>query len=157
MLTRLAALLVFAGMIATLPAALAGCGAGAQDATPAPSASGAPGGAAAGGAAAGSTKMAPGLYDLEDGTVQAVGTVEYRDLEGGFWAVIGGTEAEGDVGKVVAVVANGDDYAQQLKELQGLSVIVFGTRLDGASTRMAGPEITATSVVATSDAAGPAE
>ena len=152
MLTRLAALVVFAGMIATLPAALAGCGAGAQDATPAPSASSDPGGAAAG-----STKMAPGLYDLEDGTVQAVGTVEYRDLEGGFWAVIGGTEAEGDVGKVVAVIANGDDHAQQLKELQGLSVIVFGTRLDGASTRMAGPEITATSVVAASDAAGPAE
>ena len=152
MLTRLAALVVFAGIIATLPAALAGCGAGAQDATPAPSTSSPPGGAAAG-----STKMAPGLYDLEDGTAQAVGTAEYRDLEGGFWAVIGGTEAEGDVGKVVAVIANGDDYAQQLKELQGLSVIVIGTRLDGASTRMAGPEITATSVVAASDAAGPAE
>ena len=152
MLTRLAALVVFAGIIATLPAALAGCGAGAQDATPAPSASSPPGGAAAG-----STKMAPGLYDLEDGTAQAVGTAEYRDLEGGFWAVIGGTEAEGDVGKVVAVIANGGDYAQQLKELQGLSVIVIGTRLEGASTRMAGPQITATSVVAASDAAGPAE
>ena len=152
MLTRLAALVVFAGIIATLPAALAGCGAGAQDATPAPSTSSPPGGAAAG-----STKMAPGLYDLEDGTAQAVGTAEYRDLEGGFWAVIGGTEAEGDVGKVVAVIANGGDYAQQLKELQGLSVIVIGTRLEGASTRMAGPQITATSVVAASDAAGPAE
>ena len=152
MLTRMAALIVFAGLIATLPAALAARGAGAQDAAPAPSASSAPGGSAAGG-----TKMAPGLFDLEDGTTQAVGTVEYRDLEGGFWAVIGGTEAEGDVGKVVAVIANGDDYAQQLKELEGLSVIVMGTRLEGASTRMAGPEITATSVVAASDAAGPAE
>ena len=152
MRTRLAALVVFAGLIATLPVSLAGCGAGAQDATPAPSASSAPGGSAAG-----STKMAPGLLDLEDGTVQAVGTVEYRDLEDGFWAVIGGTEAEGDVGKVVAVIANGDDYARQLKELQRLSVIVFGTRLDGASTRMAGPEITATCVVAASVAGGPAE
>jgi len=151
-LTRLAALVVFAGIIATVPAALAGCGAGAQDVTPAPSAS-----SASGGSAAGSTKMAPGLLDLEDGTVQAVGTVEYRDLEDGFWAVIGGTEAEGDVGKVVAVIANGDDYARQLKELEGLSVIVMGTRLEGASTRMAGPEITATSVVAASDSAGPAE
>ena len=152
MFKRIEGLLVFAAVIATLTAALAACGAGAADKTPAPSPSSTPAGAPAG-----STKMAPGLYDLEDGTVLAVGTVEYRDLEGGFWAVIGGTEAEGDVGKVVAVVANGDDYAQQLKELEGLSVIVKGTRLDGASTRMAGPEITATSVVAASDAAGPAE
>jgi hypothetical protein len=149
---RIAALLVFVAAIATLPAVLAACGAGAAVEPPASSASSTPGGAPAGG-----MKIAPGLYDLEDGTVQAVGTVEYRDLEGGFWAVIGGTEAEGDVGKVVAVVANGDEYAQQFKELEGLSAIVNGTRLDGASTRMAGPEITATSVVAASDAAGPAE
>ena len=108
-----------------------------------------------GGAASGS-RLAPGLYDLEDGTVQAVGTVEFRDLEGGFWAVIGGTEAEGDAGKTIAVIANGADYAQQLEDLKGLSVIVTGTRLEGASIRMAGPEIKATSVVAASEA-GPAE
>ena len=153
MFSRSASLLVLGVVIAALSAALTGCGAGATDESPAPSASSTPGGAPAGG-----TKMAPGLYDLEDGTAQAVGTVEYRDLEGGFWAVIGGTEAEGDVGKVVAVIVNGDDYAAQFKELEGLSVIVTGTRLEGASTRMAGPEITATSVVAASDAApGPAE
>jgi hypothetical protein len=151
--TRSASLLVIATVIATLPAALAGCGAGAADKPPSPSASSTPGGAPAG-----STKLAPGLYDLEDGTVQAVGTVEYRDLEGGFWAVIGGTEAEGDVGKVVAVIANGGEYAQQLKGLEGLSAIIDGTRLDGASTRMAGPEIEATRVIAASDAPpGPAE
>jgi hypothetical protein len=149
---RIAGLVVIAAAIATLTAAFAGCGAGATDEPPAPSPSSTPAGAPAGG-----TKMAPGLYDLEDGTVLAVGTVEYRDLEGGFWAVIGGTEAEGDVGKVVAVIANGDQYASQLRELEGLSVIVTGTRLEGASTRMAGPEITATSVIAASDAAGPAE
>ena len=153
MLTRIAALLVFAAVIATLPAALGGCGAAATDEPPAPSASSTPGGTPTGG-----MKIAPGLYDLDDGTAQAVGTVEYRDLEGGFWALIGDTEAEGDVGKVVAVIANGDDYAQQFKELDGLSVIVTGTRLEGASTRMAGPEIQATSVVAANDAApGPAE
>jgi hypothetical protein len=152
MLTRIAALVVFATVVATLPVALAGCGAGATNESPAPSASTDPGGAAAG------MKLAPGLYDLEDGTVQAVGTVEYRDLDGGFWAVIDGTEAEGDVGKVVAVLANGDEYAQQLRGLEGLSVIIDGTRLEGASTRMAGPEITATSVVAASDTPpGPAE
>ena len=152
MLARSAALLVFAAVIATLLAALAGCSPGAPDATPPPSASSTPSGAPAG-----ATKMTPGLYDLEDGTVRAVGTVEHRDLEGGFWAIIGGTEAEGDVGKVVAVVANGDQFAQRFKELEGLSAIVTGTRLEGASTRMAGPEISATSVVAASDAAGPAE
>jgi len=152
-LTRIAALLVFAAVIAAFPAALGGCGAGATDKAPAPSPSSAPGAAPAG-----STKMAPGLYDLEDGSAQAVGTAEYRDLEGGFWAVIGGTAADGDVGKIVAVIANGADYAQQFKELEGLSVIVTGTRLDGASIRMAGPEIQATSVVAAGDAPpGPAE
>ena len=75
------------------------------------------------------TKMAPGLYDLEDGTVVAVGTVEYRDLEGGFWAVIGGTEAEGDAGTVVAVLTNGDEYgAAQFRENEGLSFEVHGER-----------------------------
>jgi len=152
-ITRIAALLVLAAAIATLPAALAGCGAGAADEPPATSASSTPGGGPAGGA-----KIAPGLYDLEDGTVQAVGTAEHRDLEGGFWVVVGGAEAEGDVGKTVAVIANGDDLARQFKELEGLSVIVTGIRLEGPSIRMAGPEIKATSVVAASDAPpGPAE
>ena len=50
-------------------------------------------------APAAGTKMAPGLYDLEDGSVVAVGTVEYRDLEGGFWAVIGGTAGRGGRGR----------------------------------------------------------
>ena len=152
MFKRIAGLVVIATVIATLPAVFVGCGAGTADEPPAPSPSSTPAGAPAGG-----TKMAPGLYDLEDGTVLAVGTVEYRDLEGGFWAVIGGTEAEGDVGKVVAVIANGDQYAPQLRELEGLSALVKGTRLEGTSTRMAGPEVNATSVVAASDAAGPAE
>jgi len=150
-LTRIASLLVFAAVIATLPAALAGCGA--TDESPAPSASSTPGGGPAGG-----MKIAPGLYDLDDGTVQAVGIVEYRDLEGGFWAVVGGSEAEGDAGKIVAVIANGGDFAQQFEQHAGLSMIVTGVRLEGASIRMAGPEIRATSVVAASDAPpGPAE
>ena len=72
--------------------------------------------------------------------------------------VVGGAEAEGDVGKTVAVIANGDDLARQFKELEGLSVIVTGIRLEGPSIRMAGPEIKATSVVAASDEPpGPAE
>ena len=111
----------------------------------------------AGSAPPAGTKLAAGLYDLADGTVQAVGTVEYRDLEGGFWVVIGGTEAEGDAGTVVAVIANGADYADQFTQHPGLSFIVDGTRLDGASTRMAGPEITATRVTPAAEDVGPAE
>ena len=94
--------------------------------------------APAGSAPPAGSKLAPGLYDLAGGAVQAVGTVEYRDLEGGFWVVIGGTEAEGDAGNVVAVIANGADYADQFTGHQGLSFVIDGTRLDGASTRMAG-------------------
>lgn len=102
-------------------------------------------------------RLAPGLYDLADGTVQAIGTLERSDLEGGFWAVVGGTEAEGDVGKVVAVIANGDEMAAELEALEGRTVDVLGTRLEGASIRMAGPEIEATSVSEISDTPGPAE
>jgi hypothetical protein len=133
--------------------ALAGCGS-ADTATPASSPTAQPTSAPGGGA--GGTKLAPGLYDLEDGTVQAVGTVEYRDLEGGFWAVLGGSEAEGDAGKVVAVIVNGDEFADQFEEHEGLSFILEGERVDGASTRMAGPEITATKVTVAAEG-GPAE
>jgi hypothetical protein len=91
--------------------------------------------------------MAPGLYDLEDGSVVAVGTVEYRDLEGGFWAVIGGTEAEGDAGAVVAVIVNGDEFAGDFRSNEGLSFEVYGERAGDVSSRMAGPEITAARVV----------
>lgn len=149
---RIGSLLLIAAVSAALPVILASCGGGATDAPPAPSASSTPAGGPAGG-----TKIDPGLYDLDDGTVQAVGTVEHRDLEGGFWAVIGGTAAEGDAGTVVAVIANGDMFARQFEELKGLSVLIAGTRLEGASTRMAGPEIEARSVVAASDAAGPSQ
>jgi hypothetical protein len=100
--------------------------------------------------------MAPGLYDLDDGTVVAVGTVEYQDLEGGFWAVIGGTEAEGDAGKIVAVIANGEEFADEFKANEGLSFEVYGERAGEASIRMAGPEITATRVVLAAEG-GPAE
>jgi hypothetical protein len=100
--------------------------------------------------------MAPGLYDLEDGTVVAVGTVEYHDLEGGFWAVVGGTEAEGDAGEVVAVLTNGEEFAEQFRANEGLSFEVRGERAGDVSVRMAGPEIVATSVLLVGEG-GPAE
>lgn len=138
---------------AILLLAAAACGGDPAQETASPAAQPSP----AGSAPPAGTKLAAGLYDLADGTVQAVGTVEYRDLEGGFWVVIGGTEAEGDAGTVVAVIANGADYADQFTQHPGLSFIVDGTRLDGASTRMAGPEITATRVTLAAEDVGPAE
>ena len=150
-------LVTFLVLVAASAAVLAACSGGAGDAaSPAPSsASPAPGGADSGGSAAG-TKLAPGLYDLEDGTVVAVGTVERRELEGGFWAVIGGTEAEGNEGVIVAVIANGDEFAQQFRDDPGLSFEVYGERAGDASVRMAGPEIVATRAVLAADA-GPAQ
>lgn len=148
------ALMVIVALL--MAGSLVGCAAGDRSgpvvSQPAPAPAPAPGGPAP------SSKLAPGLYDLLDGSVQAVGTLEWRDLEGGFWAVIGGTEATGDVGKVVAVLANGAEFQSELEPLKGLAVFVDGTRNDGASTRMAGPEITVTKVTAANDGApDPAE
>lgn len=149
-------LITFLVLAAALAAGLAACAGGAGDAaSPAPSVSSPSSGEVPQGAAGG-TKLAPGLYDLEDGSVVAVGIVEHRDLEGGFWAVIGGTEAEGDAGKVVAVIANGDEFAPVFQANKGLSFEVYGARAGDASIRMAGPEIAARRVVLAADA-GPAE
>ncbi|MBU2602718.1 MAG: hypothetical protein KKA32_11230 [Actinobacteria bacterium] len=97
------------------------------------------------------TRLAPGLYDLADGTSEAYGTLEWRDLEGGFWAVIGGTEATGDVGTTVAVIANAAKDDPTYVALAGRTVRVVGNRLSGASVRMAGPEIEASSISEISD------
>lgn len=102
------------------------------------------------GAASGS-RLAPGLYDLADGTAEAYGTLEWIDLEGGFWAVIGGTEATGDVGTTVAVIANAGKEDPTYVALARTSVRVVGSRLSGASVRMAGPEIEASSIEGFSD------
>jgi hypothetical protein len=147
----LVALLLLAAAAA---AGLVACSGGSTSPTPSASPPSSAGGVPIGPAAG--TKMAPGLYDREDGSVVAIGTVEHRDLEGGFWAVIGGTEAEGDTGKVVAVITNGDEFAQVFRENPGLSFEVYGTRAGGASIRMAAPEITARRVVLAAGA-GPAE
>jgi len=106
---------------------------------------------------AGGTRLAPGLYDMPGGTVQAIGTLEHRDLEGGFWAVIDGTGAGGEQGTVVAVIANADEFVDETRQLEGLAVVVEGTRLDGASIRIAGPEIEATRIMAATDTSDPAE
>jgi len=131
---------------------VAGCSAPAANETPGTGA----GNPAAGGGT-GELRLAPGLYDLEDGTVNAVGTLEWKDLEGGFWAVIGGTEGSGDVGKVVAVLANAGKDDPAYTSIAGKQVFVTGKRLEGASVRMAGPEIEVTKIEAFSDTPGIAE
>jgi hypothetical protein len=148
MLKRILAMLA-AGILAI---ALVGC---ASDAGMDPG-EGAPPPAVDGGAAAGS-RLAPGLYDLEDGTVQALGVLEYRDLEGGLWAIIGGTEADGNIGSVVAVVANPDEFTAELNALSGKTVMVTGTRFTGTTIRMAGPEVVVNEIQEISDTPGPAE
>ena len=102
-------------------------------------------------------RLAAGLYEQADGTAIAIGTLEYVDLEGGFWAVIGGTEADGNAGEVAAVIANGADFETELAPLAGMTVSVTGKKLDGASIRMSGPEIEMTAVEELSDTPGIAE
>ena len=156
--TALLAAAALAAVTAVILSGVAACG-GSAASFPPPSPAGPASPAGSGQPPSGpaeGTKLAPGLYDLADGTVRAVGTVEHRDLEGGFWAVVGGTQAEGDLGEIVAVLVNGDDYAELFTQNEGLSFIIDGTRADGVSTRMAGPEITATTVTLASDL-GPAQ
>jgi len=99
-------------------------------------------------------RLAPGLYDLEGDTVQAIGTLTWVDLEGGFWAVVDTTGAE-DTN--AAVIANGDELADVLAPLEGRQVSVVGERFDGMSIRMAGPEIIAETIEEIDDSPGAAE
>lgn len=98
-------------------------------------------------------RLANGLYDQEDGTIIALGTLEWVDIEGGFYVLTGSPEGDGSI----AVIANGDAYADELKALLGKMVQVTGDRSDGPTIRMSGPEIIIDSVVEISDTPGAAE
>lgn len=100
---------------------------------------------------------APGLYDMEDGRVQAVGVLEWIDLEGGFWAVTDNTAAIDDEGTSIAVIANGEEMRDVIEPHEGLMVSVIGERFEGASIRMAGPEIIAETIEPLAGTPGPAE
>ena len=123
-------------LVAALAFSLVACTAEkpAQDSGKTPSVSQPPGGAAG-------TQPAPGLYELADGTSQAIGTLDFQDLEGGTWAILGGSEATGDAGKTLVVIANAGDLGSKLEALKGSQVVATGKMLDGASIRMAGPEM----------------
>lgn len=98
-------------------------------------------------------RLANGLYDQEDGTVIALGTLEWVDLEGGFYAITGSPEGDGNI----AVIANADEFADELEALLGKTVSATGTRFDGVSIRMAGPEIIVETIEEISDTPGIAE
>ncbi|MDO8846837.1 MAG: hypothetical protein Q7W51_00405 [Coriobacteriia bacterium] len=98
-------------------------------------------------------RLANGLYDQEDGTVLALGTLEWIDLEGGFYALTGSPEGDGNI----AVIANAGEFEAELEALLGKTVSVTGTRFSGVSVRMAGPEIVITSIEEMTDTPGAAE
>lgn len=109
------------------------------------------------GEGAAGTRLAAGLYDQPDGTVLAIGTLEWSDLEGGFWAVVGGAQATGDVGKIVAVIPAVTQNDPAYVKLAGKTVQVTGDRIEGASIRNAGPEVTVTSISEITDTPGAAD
>lgn len=101
----------------------------------------------------GSTRLAFGLHEQEDGTVVALGVLEWVDLEGGFYALTGAPEGGG----TIAVIANPDDFRDELEALVGGAVEVHGTVVEGASIRMAGPEVEIDRIAEITDTPGPAE
>lgn len=99
------------------------------------------------------TRLANGLHEVGDGTVVGLGVLEWIELEGGFYALTGSP----DGGGTIAVIANPEDFADELRALVGATVQVTGTLADGASIRMAGPEIVIDSLAEVNDSPGPAE
>jgi hypothetical protein len=81
----------------------------------------------------------PGLSDQDDGLAQAVGILSYRDLEGGFWAVVDTTDAaKAEDADVLAVLGSSDQIPGPIASYEGKYVKVVG-RPQGASTYQAGP------------------
>lgn len=92
----------------------------------------------------------PGVTELDDGTIEAEGWLAYVDIEGGFYALQDGPASDTpdvvvDVGTVV-VIANSADLTVELEGLRGAYVRATGEMLDGASIRMAGPEMRVNSI-----------
>jgi hypothetical protein len=81
----------------------------------------------------------PGLHEQEDGTVQAVGILTFRDSEGGFWAVVDTKDsAEATDADIVAVLGASGEIPGPINSYDGKYVSVIGTPRD-ASVYQAGP------------------
>jgi hypothetical protein len=75
----------------------------------------------------------PGLYEQNDGTVQAVGILTYRDLEGGFWAVVETTDAaQADNADIIAVLGSSDQMPGPIGSYEDNYVSVIGLPLSSS-------------------------
>lgn len=86
-----------------------------------------------------------GLVELSGGRVRVTGVLARIDLEGGFWAVVdapAGIELSGEE-PIVAVVLLPESgmHGADLNALAGTYMQFDGTLVEGASIRMAGPEV----------------
>lgn len=86
----------------------------------------------------------PGLYDLGGGRKQALGTLEYRGIEGGVWVVLDRLPGSEEDAETIVVIVNADDFSPE--SLKGRFVAANGRMLDGVGIRMAGPEMEAESL-----------
>jgi hypothetical protein len=89
------------------------------------------------------TSPTPDITELDDGRVRVEGWLVRVDLEGGFYAIAKAspTPDTGSAPETLIVIANADAFARELERMTGEYVRAGGTRLDGASIRMAGPEM----------------
>lgn len=100
----------------------------------------------------------PGLYKSGGGRARALGVLDYRELEGGFWAVVDAArERDADSAKVLVVISNAKEFEADVKRLEGQFVEVEGVVVDGISIRQAGPEMDVESIEGVRDAPVDAE
>ena len=83
----------------------------------------------------------PGITELGGGRVVANGWVTEVDLESGFWAIDSLPPTSSANHTTVAVLLPGKVTAEQLANVRGTFVGAEGVLQQGASIRMAGPEI----------------
>ncbi len=94
----------------------------------------------------------PGLYDLDGGRTQAFGVLAYRDLEGGFWAVVDALPGDSaEEATVIAVLVGAEELGVDLTALEGGLVLAEGRMADGVSIFMAGPELVVDTVTEATD------
>lgn len=86
---------------------------------------------------------APGITRGAGGVATAFGWVMRSDLEGGFWALVDRppTESRSGQPRVIVVLLPGLAGEDAIARLQGAYAEAEGTIAEGASVRMAGPEM----------------
>jgi hypothetical protein len=81
----------------------------------------------------------PGFHEQDDGTVQAIGIFVYRDLEGGFWAVVDANELEdADDADILAILGSSEHIPGPVSSYENSYVSITGTPTR-ASVYQAGP------------------